>query len=76
MNNKIKLVSHRAFGFRTVEALRGRHLSLLRQAAAAGGKLITLLGEEPFIGASVIRVPYGTVMAGPVIIFTRIQWSL
>ena len=32
-------------------ALRGRHLSLLRQAAAARGKLITLSGEEPLFGA-------------------------
>ena len=47
MNNKIKLVSHRAFGFRSVGALRGRHLPLLRPAAVAAEIVITLLGDEP-----------------------------
>ena len=47
MNNKIKLVSHRAFGCRTVEHYVAAIYHLLCQAAAARGKLITLLGEEP-----------------------------
>src|SRR5579862_7551074 len=46
MNNKIKSISHRSFGFRT-----GEHfIAAIYPLAAAYRTLITLLGQQPYNG--------------------------
>ncbi len=47
MNNKIKSISHRSFGFRSAANFIARHLSRLCSAAPASRTVITLFGEEP-----------------------------
>ena len=43
MNNKVKVISHRAYGYRTTWTYMGEHLPLLRRPPVA----VTLLGQEP-----------------------------
>ena len=64
MNNKIKLVSHRAFGFRTVEHYVAAIYHCCARLPLPGGKLITLSGEEPKkrrTGAEVLNCSGGVV---------------
>jgi hypothetical protein len=49
MNNKIKRVSHRAFGFRTVAHYVAAIYHCCARLPLPRGRLITLLGEEPVL---------------------------
>jgi hypothetical protein len=47
MNNKIKSISHRSFGFRTAENFTAAIYHCCRPPAVARRTLVALLGQEP-----------------------------
>jgi hypothetical protein len=55
MNNKIKSISNRSFGFRYAQYFICGCLSLPFQIIATSGMLITLLGEKPFLAMRIMR---------------------
>jgi len=55
MNNKIKSISNRSFGFRNAQYFICGCLSLPCQIIATSGMLITLLGEKPFLAMRIMR---------------------